>query len=66
MEDLDWLTHFVSTSQFISEIGYGNWGSLWYSYVEPERQTPAALKVVHRLKDTASAARVRALWNEYK
>ncbi|GAA5872039.1 hypothetical protein JCM16303_000953 [Sporobolomyces ruberrimus] len=51
---------------FSKEVGFGNWGSLWLAFVEPDRQTPAALKLVHRTKDTTSAARVRALWNEYK
>ncbi|GAA6020496.1 hypothetical protein JCM11491_001375 [Sporobolomyces phaffii] len=57
---------FLNKFFFVDEVGFGNWGSLWLSYVEPDRQSPAAVKVVHRLKDTSSAARVKALWNEYK
>lgn len=55
-----------SHSQFVEEVGFGNWGSLWLSYREPDLLEAVALKVVHRSKDTASAARVKALWNEYK
>ncbi|GAA5901464.1 uncharacterized protein JCM6883_000219 [Sporobolomyces salmoneus] len=62
-----WSDHVLKEKfMFVKEVGFGNWGSLWLSYVEPERERVAALKMVHRLKDTTSAARVRALWNEYK
>ncbi|GAA5926473.1 serine/threonine-protein kinase [Sporobolomyces koalae] len=52
--------------KFVEEVGFGNWGSLWLGLVKPERQESVALKLVHRSKDTTSAARVKALWNEYK
>ncbi|GAA5958280.1 hypothetical protein JCM3765_004777 [Sporobolomyces pararoseus] len=54
------------TFHFESEIGYGNWGSLWRVWINPDRESPVAIKVVHRTKDPTAAARVKALWNEYK
>ncbi|GAA5992416.1 hypothetical protein JCM5350_000973 [Sporobolomyces pararoseus] len=54
------------TFHFESEVGYGNWGSLWRVWINPDRELPVAIKVVHRTKDPTAAARVKALWNEYK
>ncbi|GAA5973961.1 hypothetical protein JCM11641_001243 [Rhodosporidiobolus odoratus] len=54
--------------QFIEEIGYGNWGSVWK--VKPKLEGPDAstrsVKLVHRSKNPTSSARVRALWTEFK
>ncbi|BGP20225.1 hypothetical protein JCM10213_005921 [Rhodosporidiobolus nylandii] len=54
--------------QFIEEIGYGNWGSVWK--VKPKLEGPdaahRAVKLVHRSKNPTSSARVRALWTEFK
>ncbi|BGP27775.1 serine/threonine protein kinase [Rhodotorula toruloides] len=54
--------------QFVEEIGYGNWGSVWK--VQPKLAGPGApiqsVKLVHRLKNPTSSARVRALWTEFK
>ncbi|KAG8984433.1 hypothetical protein FRB93_006566 [Tulasnella sp. JGI-2019a] len=53
--------------QFINEIGFGNWGSVWSCYT---RNTPTrekvAVKLVHRSKTPTTAARVKSLWNEMK
>ncbi|BGP11529.1 hypothetical protein JCM10049v2_007436 [Rhodotorula toruloides] len=54
--------------QFVEEIGYGNWGSVWK--VQPKLAGPDApvqsVKLVHRSKNPTSSARVRALWTEFK
>ncbi|TFY64348.1 hypothetical protein EVJ58_g2676 [Rhodofomes roseus] len=64
--------------QFIEEIGFGNWGSVWLCRPKPEpgspssdnphalRDTRIAVKLVHRSKTSTTAARVRSLWNEMK
>ncbi|KAF7364956.1 Protein kinase domain-containing protein [Mycena venus] len=62
--------------QFVEEIGYGNWGSVWLCRPkeDPEsgdgvvrvRETKIAVKLVHRSKTSTTAARVRSLWNEMK
>ncbi|KAJ7069621.1 CAMK/CAMKL/MARK protein kinase [Mycena amicta] len=64
--------------QFIEEIGFGNWGSVWLcrpkddlgppstdGVVKPQ-ETKLAVKLVHRSKTSTTAARVRSLWNEMK
>ncbi|OSD07458.1 hypothetical protein PYCCODRAFT_1358875 [Trametes coccinea BRFM310] len=59
--------------QFIEEIGFGNWGSVWLcrpkpssSSQDPVRENKIAVKLVHRSKTSTTAARVRSLWNEMK
>ncbi|KAI0795218.1 hypothetical protein BC629DRAFT_310764 [Irpex lacteus] len=68
--------------QFIEEIGYGNWGSVWAcrpkldpsstsdsnsnSPHAPSGERTIAVKLVHRSKTPTTAARVRSLWNEMK
>ncbi|BGP51840.1 hypothetical protein JCM10450v2_007796 [Rhodotorula kratochvilovae] len=54
--------------QFVEEVGYGNWGSVWK--VRPKLEGPDAkvqsVKLVHRSRNPTSSARVRALWTEFK
>ncbi|KAI5481803.1 hypothetical protein MNV49_000080 [Pseudohyphozyma bogoriensis] len=54
--------------QFVEEIGYGNWGSVWKcrpkASADPEAKI--AVKLVHRSKNPTSSARVRSLWTEFK
>ncbi|GAA5963340.1 hypothetical protein JCM21900_002044 [Sporobolomyces salmonicolor] len=65
--------------QFVEEIGYGNWGSVWKCLPKQSLSSPSygnssphqgakhlALKLVHRSKSPTSSARVRALWQEFK
>ncbi|CAK5270444.1 unnamed protein product, partial [Mycena citricolor] len=67
--------------QFIEEIGFGNWGSVWLCQPKPSspngdnadeegivrvREAKIAVKLVHRSKTSTTAARVRSLWNEMK
>ncbi|KAF9781712.1 hypothetical protein BJ322DRAFT_1010425 [Thelephora terrestris] len=62
--------------QFIEEIGYGNWGSVWRCCPKPDPSSKSppnkyekvklAVKLVHRSKTQTTAARVRSLWNEMK
>ncbi|GAA5903049.1 hypothetical protein JCM5296_001722 [Sporobolomyces johnsonii] len=65
--------------QFVEEIGYGNWGSVWKCRPKQSPSSPSygnssphqgakhlALKLVHRSKSPTSSARVRALWQEFK
>ncbi|KAA1475650.1 hypothetical protein DENSPDRAFT_883723 [Dentipellis sp. KUC8613] len=58
--------------QFIKEIGFGNWGSVWLCHPKsartklPQEDIKVAVKLVHRSKTTTTAARVRSLWNEMK
>ncbi|KAI0699944.1 hypothetical protein C8T65DRAFT_742293 [Cerioporus squamosus] len=58
--------------QFIEEIGFGNWGSVWLCKPKGESSTSTvhdskiAVKLVHRSKTSTTAARVRSLWNEMK
>ncbi|CDO76701.1 hypothetical protein BN946_scf184975.g10 [Trametes cinnabarina] len=59
--------------QFIEEIGFGNWGSVWLcrpksssSSQDHDRENKIAVKLVHRSKTSTTAARVRSLWNEMK
>ncbi|CCM06214.1 uncharacterized protein FIBRA_08459 [Fibroporia radiculosa] len=64
--------------QFIEEIGFGNWGSVWLCRPKPDSSSPStdsphalndtkiAVKLVHRSKTSTTAARVRSLWNEMK
>ncbi|KAI0754696.1 hypothetical protein C8Q80DRAFT_1266285 [Daedaleopsis nitida] len=58
--------------QFIEEIGFGNWGSVWLcrpksdSSSSPLQESKIAVKLVHRSKTSTTAARVRSLWNEMK
>ncbi|WVQ84397.1 hypothetical protein IAT38_006549 [Cryptococcus sp. DSM 104549] len=56
---------------FISEIGFGNWGSVWLCKPKHVRSSQlgeagVAIKLVHRSKTVTTAARVRALWGEMK
>ncbi|KAF8645210.1 hypothetical protein AX16_008037 [Volvariella volvacea WC 439] len=62
--------------EFVEEIGFGNWGSVWLcrpkasAKSETSRVTVCAqkiaVKLVHRSKTSTTAARVRSLWNEMK
>ncbi|KAI0291220.1 hypothetical protein B0F90DRAFT_389811 [Multifurca ochricompacta] len=55
--------------QFIKEIGFGNWGSVWLCQPrvsDSVDDTKLAVKLVHRSKTATTAARVRSLWNEMK
>ncbi|KAJ7625320.1 hypothetical protein DFH06DRAFT_1304939 [Mycena polygramma] len=64
--------------QFVEEIGYGNWGSVWLCRPKEDPNSPTAdgvvklqetkiaVKLVHRSKTSTTAARVRSLWNEMK
>ncbi|KAI0826825.1 hypothetical protein BC628DRAFT_1410038 [Trametes gibbosa] len=57
--------------QFVEEIGFGNWGSVWLcrpksASGEHLQETKIAVKLVHRSKTSTTAARVRSLWNEMK
>ncbi|KAF7298854.1 Protein kinase domain-containing protein [Mycena indigotica] len=63
--------------QFIEEIGFGNWGSVWLCRpkdgllnnndgVVTLQESKIAVKLVHRSKTSTTAARVRSLWNEMK
>ncbi|PFH46524.1 hypothetical protein AMATHDRAFT_199381 [Amanita thiersii Skay4041] len=64
--------------QFIKEIGFGNWGSVWLCRPKLSPDSPSendlvktheddiAVKLVHRSKTATTAARVRSLWNEMK
>ncbi|KAH9990040.1 kinase-like domain-containing protein [Russula vinacea] len=55
--------------QFVKEIGFGNWGSVWLCRPRVSKDagnTKLAVKLVHRSKTTTTAARVRSLWNEMK
>ncbi|KAH9924299.1 uncharacterized protein BXZ73DRAFT_103586 [Epithele typhae] len=58
--------------QFIEEIGFGNWGSVWLccpkgdTSSSPLQDSKIAVKLVHRSKTSTTAARVRSLWNEMK
>ncbi|KAF9013205.1 hypothetical protein BDQ17DRAFT_1321088 [Cyathus striatus] len=60
--------------QFIEEIGFGNWGSVWLCTPKRGSQSATssvpeqkiAVKLVHRSKTSTTAARVRSLWNEMK
>ncbi|KZT28346.1 hypothetical protein NEOLEDRAFT_916115 [Neolentinus lepideus HHB14362 ss-1] len=61
--------------QFIEEIGFGNWGSVWLCRPKEDPSTEVheslqhakvAVKVVHRSKTPTTAARVKSLWNEMK
>ncbi|KAH9057506.1 kinase-like protein [Lactarius vividus] len=55
--------------QFVKEIGFGNWGSVWLCrprVPDSADDTKLAVKLVHRSKTTTTAARVRSLWNEMK
>ncbi|KAF9525504.1 kinase-like domain-containing protein [Crepidotus variabilis] len=61
--------------QFIQEIGFGNWGSVWLCQPRPVTAPDGsvrplgqklAVKLVHRSKTPTTAARVRSLWNEMK
>ncbi|KXN82862.1 MAP/microtubule affinity-regulating kinase 4 [Leucoagaricus sp. SymC.cos] len=62
--------------QFIQEIGFGNWGSVWLCRPKissssadglgTARGQKIAVKLVHRSKTSTTAARVRSLWNEMK
>ncbi|KAG2360673.1 hypothetical protein BDR07DRAFT_1411994 [Suillus spraguei] len=58
--------------QFVKEIGFGNWGSVWLcrpkssSSSNKHEDVEVAVKLVHRSKTSTTAARVRSLWNEMK
>ncbi|KAH8824981.1 hypothetical protein DL96DRAFT_1467433 [Flagelloscypha sp. PMI_526] len=63
--------------QFIEEVGFGNWGSVWLAQRKNSsaddqvtKSHPAgakmAVKLVHRSKTPTTAARVKSLWNEMK
>ena len=60
--------------QFVEEIGYGNWGSVWLCRPKEDpdspnadglvklQETKIAVKLVHRSKTSTTAARVRSLY----
>ncbi|CAA7265469.1 unnamed protein product [Cyclocybe aegerita] len=61
--------------EFVEEIGFGNWGSVWLCRPKPATKDDGtvrplgqkiAVKLVHRSKTSTTAARVRSLWNEMK
>ncbi|KAI9568573.1 kinase-like domain-containing protein, partial [Boletus coccyginus] len=56
--------------QFVKEIGFGNWGSVWLCRPKSSsgkvKEMEVAVKLVHRSKTSTTAARVRSLWNEMK
>lgn len=59
--------------QFIEEIGFGNWGSVWLCRTRTlggtsssGRTQKIAAKLVHRSGTPTARARVRSLWNEMK
>ncbi|KAF8443125.1 hypothetical protein L210DRAFT_3159615 [Boletus edulis BED1] len=56
--------------QFVKEIGFGNWGSVWLCRPKSSsgkvKDMEVAVKLVHRSKTSTTAARVRSLWNEMK
>ncbi|KAK2465369.1 hypothetical protein APHAL10511_002723 [Amanita phalloides] len=63
--------------QFVEEIGFGNWGSVWLCRPKSSPDSnendliktyeqKIAVKLVHRSKTATTAARVRSLWNEMK
>ncbi|KAF9220880.1 hypothetical protein BS17DRAFT_786121 [Gyrodon lividus] len=56
--------------QFVKEIGFGNWGSVWLCRPKSSsgkiKDLEVAVKLVHRSKTSTTAARVRSLWNEMK
>ncbi|KAG8214433.1 hypothetical protein J3R82DRAFT_9456 [Butyriboletus roseoflavus] len=56
--------------QFVKEIGFGNWGSVWLCRPKSSsgnvKNMEVAVKLVHRSKTSTTAARVRSLWNEMK
>ncbi|KAI0081624.1 hypothetical protein K474DRAFT_1671815 [Panus rudis PR-1116 ss-1] len=61
--------------RFITEIGRGNWGSVWLARPRPDPLHPTdprvnvhiAIKLVHRdVNCKASSARFKSLWNEMK
>ncbi|KAG9315954.1 hypothetical protein JVU11DRAFT_3608 [Chiua virens] len=56
--------------QFVKEIGFGNWGSVWLCRPKSSsgkvKDIEVAVKLVHRSKTSTTAARVRSLWNEMK
>ncbi|KDQ62647.1 hypothetical protein JAAARDRAFT_121619 [Jaapia argillacea MUCL 33604] len=55
--------------QFVQEIGFGNWGSVWLCRPKADPSSSlegVAVKLVHRAKTPTTAARVRSLWNEMK
>ncbi|GAA5868735.1 hypothetical protein JCM8547_005360 [Rhodosporidiobolus lusitaniae] len=58
----------ASRYQFLEEVGYGNWGSVWK--VQQKLEGPdvpiRSVKLVHRSNNPTSSARVRALWTEFK
>ncbi|KAK4056431.1 hypothetical protein OIO90_002574 [Microbotryomycetes sp. JL221] len=56
----------ASNLSFTSEIGFGNWGSVWQCQrrTEPNKGQLVATKLVHRSKSPYSSARVKSLWAE--
>ena len=69
----------TSTSLTLSQIGFGNWGSVWLcrpkddegqpvpddAAVEARGMGKVAVKLVHRSKTSTTAARVRSLYVSY-
>src|SRR6266481_2500636 len=65
----------TSTGLILSQIGFGNWGSVWlcrpkddegqpvqdHAAVEARGMGKVAVKLVHRSKTSTTAARVRSL-----
>ncbi|GAA5883085.1 hypothetical protein JCM3774_000574 [Rhodotorula dairenensis] len=52
--------------QFLAEVGFGNWGSVWKVVPRAEPDRTHSVKLVHRSHQPTSAARLRALWTEFK
>ncbi|KDE06320.1 CAMK protein kinase, variant [Microbotryum lychnidis-dioicae p1A1 Lamole] len=54
--------------QFVTEVGFGNWGSVWKCVRKTgsSKGETVAVKLVHRSKNPTSSARVRSLWTEFK
>ncbi|GAA5956726.1 hypothetical protein JCM8115_000660 [Rhodotorula mucilaginosa] len=52
--------------QFLEEVGFGNWGSVWKVIPKDQSDRVQSVKLVHRSAQPTSAARLRALWTEFK
>ncbi|EIW80879.1 kinase-like protein, partial [Coniophora puteana RWD-64-598 SS2] len=63
----DRVAHYL---QFIQEIGFGNWGSVWLAHPRHAHHQavgmPVAVKLVIRDQTPENAARLRSLWREMK
>ncbi|KWU45609.1 kinase-like protein, partial [Rhodotorula sp. JG-1b] len=48
------------------KVGFGNWGSVWKIIPKDQSGRVQSVKLVHRSAQPTSAARLRALWTEFK